>query len=203
MPSYTEIIPESYQVLLINISHQTTDLSWELGDITREIIVQLVDTHPEIDRAFIYSAIGAFAGRSARTIREYHHLAREFEIQDRERYSILSFDHFRTAATFGDLRYQALEWAVFEADNNGGRPATVDAMYAHFMDTLQGAGEEQGEDQDENTSDDAILRKYIPQMAAILRKLLDTLGQDNEYRQELKSILDTLEYTLQAKARPA
>jgi hypothetical protein len=129
--SYTRIVPEEIQNELLAIRDSSKNQSFRLGDICGEVR-QFCEANKIIaSDADLHSAVGSFAGKASRTIREYQHLAEFFPASIREEYAILSYDHFRVAATFGGGWMPVLEWAVEQCDELN-RPATVDAMEAHF-----------------------------------------------------------------------
>lgn len=135
--SYKLLIPDRYQDRLITLGQNLSVASFAIGDITNAIKNGWASVKQErgelaIAEADIYAAVGAFCGKSARTIREYASIAAFYPLEIREVYDVLSIDHFRTAMTLGPRWEQALMWAVEFADRNGGRPATVDRMCAEY-----------------------------------------------------------------------
>jgi hypothetical protein len=139
--SYSKIVPEYLQTELINIRDNSTKTAWRLGSVVGEVRQYCENNKIIASDADIHSAIGSFAGKASRTIREYAHLAEFYPEQVRIDYEILSFDHFRVAATFGSGWMDVLEWAVQQCDELN-RPATVDAMEAHFRVQPEGPTEE-------------------------------------------------------------
>ena len=129
--SYSNIIPLEIQDALLVIRDADTRNSWAIGDLTYAVIRYNQLNQTGADLQTIYAAVGMFAGKASRTIREYLYLARFYAPELRENFAILAYDHFRTAATLGERAIMALEWAVGQGDELG-RPASVDAMQAHF-----------------------------------------------------------------------
>jgi hypothetical protein len=131
--SYSNIVPAGLQDELISIRDRTTIDSWRIGDIVTETFVFCALNNIVAERQMVYAAIGSLVGKSSRTIREYHHLSEFFPDDWRSEFSVLAYDHFRVAAKFGpDKCKDMLGWAVDEVARLN-RPATVDAMEAHFM----------------------------------------------------------------------
>jgi len=135
--SYNLIIPTNYQERLITLGNQITNICWDIGDITNTIKagwdrVKRNDPELAVADGDIYAAVGAFCGKGARTVREYASISAFYPLEIREVYEVLSIDHFRTAMTLGPKWESALMWAIEQADNNGGRPATVDRMIAEY-----------------------------------------------------------------------
>lgn len=123
---YSEIIPEELQYRLMALQDILAQAYYEIGDITLEII----RTRPDISRMEIYSAVGVFVGKASRTVREYASVAEYYNQADREKYEVLSFDHLKTALRYDDTEGM-LDWAIEQVDELN-RPASVDAMEAHF-----------------------------------------------------------------------
>ena len=131
MYTYSEIVPDRIQEQLIAIRDSNTHNAWRLGDLTNLVIEHCKKNEYQVLVEEIYSAVGSFAGKAARTVREYASMAKLYPLEARMDYEELSFDHFTTAATMGERRYEALDWAVEQIEKLG-RPATVDAMLAKY-----------------------------------------------------------------------
>ena len=147
---YGDIVPAELQDELIHIRDQHTDSAWMIGDICL-MIKDLIDQEKKhyIGMMDIYSAVGSFAGKSSRTIREYAMIAKFFPKEIREAYGILSINHFRKAHSVGTLWRVALEWCI-EITEMTGRPATVDALEVYIQHNLSGyrADQEEGSEAD-------------------------------------------------------
>lgn len=152
--SYADELPMSIQEELIQMRDDATRMEWRTGDIVQEaidwnrerfrkamILGSGVDEIRPVEIMEVYRAVGAFRGKSARTIRDYHSVAcfyprgTEADPGPREKYAVLAFDHFRQAMTLGPDWEDALDWAVKQVDELN-RPATVDAMIARWAPTL-------------------------------------------------------------------
>lgn len=130
---YADIVPDALQTVLLGLRDRRTHDAWLIADITRQVIEFNEANGREIETMLIYSAVGMFAGKASRTIREYYSVGQFFEVEIREQFAVLSFDHFRIAARLGSEKaIQALQWAVEQGDELN-RPATVDAMEAKFL----------------------------------------------------------------------
>lgn len=129
---YNDLIPTDLQDELIIIRDQDSSNSWRVADIVSEVIQFNVQNEHEFVMQDIYAAVAMFAGRSSRTVREYHHIGKFFAPELREQFGVLAFDHFRHAARLGEQAIDALQWCIEQVDTLN-RPATVDAMEAHFL----------------------------------------------------------------------
>lgn len=194
--SYSIIVPDSMQVELIGLGEKSSAISWQIGDITNQLKT-IWDTigrdNPEmkIADAAIYSAVASFCGKSARTVREYAHLSNFFPEGVREWYSILSIDHFRTAATLGPDWEKALKWAVEQSDKNGGRPATVDAMIAEFAPGMNPPENPPDNDTDTTESELALDGALTPYQ--VLRSFLTNARKVKEVLPNLGIVGDDIE----------
>lgn len=122
-------------------------IEWRIGDITMRVLDFCRENFPNIPTMQVYSAVGAFAGRAARTVREYHDISIFYSLAMRQRFELLSFDHFRTALYLRQYDpIVVLSWAEEQVDVLG-RPATVDSMEAHFR--AEGTASSGEQDQEE------------------------------------------------------
>ena len=124
---YNEIIPDNLADELLAIRDSITSQSFRIGDI----VIQIAASNQTFGIMQIYSAVGMFAGKASRTVREYAAVATMYSLDIRREFEVLAFDHFRGAMKLGNRWYEALVWAVKETDSMN-RPATVDAMLAKF-----------------------------------------------------------------------
>jgi hypothetical protein len=132
--SYNDIVPDNLQAELIQIGSDHSNGCWRIGDITLTVLESVRQNQTGTTAQEVFSAVGAFCGKSARTVREYAYLAGEYHQRDRDEFQTLSIDHFRVAARLTTSnRYLALQWAEAQVETLG-RPATVDAMQAAFGD---------------------------------------------------------------------
>lgn len=195
--SYKDLIPDAIQSRLIQLQTIDRASSFEIGDITLSLISGLVGSVSGVKKADLYSAVGAFCGKAGRTIREYAYIAGFYPPEARQRYEILSFDHLRIAARLGGAWDIALDWVIRQADELGGRPASVDAMLARFGDfpvePIDDALDQ--EDDQEPTSPLSEARKAATRFVAILRPLYASLNGSEQVKIEdaittLSMILD-------------
>lgn len=206
--SYVRIIPEKYQNLLIDLGSRLSSVSFAIGDATNEIKIgwdNVKKQRPDlaVSDAEIYAAVGSFCGKSARTVREYAAIAAFFPPAVRDEYCILSIDHFRTAMTLGPAWESALEWAVSQADETGGRPATVDRMIAKFApaseppavppETIENAGPMSSAEVALNTNlaRYKLLTSFV-ENAGKLRTILDGFGFQPERRRAVEDLIGKL-----------
>lgn len=133
--SYNDIVPNDLQAELIQIGADHSNGCWRIGDITHAVLESVRQNQTGTTAQEVFSAVGAFCGKSARTVREYAQLAAIYSEDTRMEFQTLSIDHFRVAARLqdGGVRYTALQWAEAQVETLG-RPATVDAMQAAFGD---------------------------------------------------------------------
>ena len=139
--SYTRLIPQDLQEELINLRDGVTRDAWRLGDICEEVGRFCKMNAIRHGKADLYKAVASISGKKARTVREYHRTAQFYDEATRFEYEVLAFDHFRVAVRYGDDWRDALDWCVDQVDALG-RPATVEAMQAHFSDSAKGEEEE-------------------------------------------------------------
>lgn len=128
--NYSDFVPEELQMELVAIRDAVTASNWRVGDICMELERYVVAMNKDVAKMEIYKAVGSFAGKASRTVREYAHLAGFYPEAIRREFEVLSYDHFRTAAMLKDWA-EALEWCVAQVETLG-RPASVDAMEAKF-----------------------------------------------------------------------
>jgi hypothetical protein len=206
--SYTTIIPDRFQSELIEIGSISSNTSFAIGDITNEIRAawqRVKSERPDraIPEAEIYAAVGAFCGKSARTIREYSAIAAFYPPEVREDFPILRFDHFRTAMVLGPRWESALRWAVDEADSNGGRPATVDKMIAKFavVPEMPADNPDPIEDAGPQSAAEITLGNALAEVAVIqtfvttvgkLRTVLPRAGLSNENVRRAEELLSEI-----------
>lgn len=128
---YGDLIPNGLQDELLAIRDTLSRSYWRIGDIVQEVIAFNQINRRPVERQTVYSAVGLFVGKASRSVREYYAIGRMFAPEIRELFSVLSFDHFRTAARMPDP-IAALQWAVDQTEFLN-RPATVDGMIANFL----------------------------------------------------------------------
>jgi hypothetical protein len=157
---YGDILSPEYQEELIALRDSLTRDSFRIGDIVALVAYERPDILPKE----IHSAVGAFAGKKSRTVREYAAISRFYPPEVRERYAVLTFDHFRTAMSLGEKWREALDWAVEQTDRLN-RPATVDSMETAFHDNATPTNYLQAEE--ENAASE---------VATLLNKLREVLG---------------------------
>lgn len=170
--AYSDYLPRELQEELIQISDDQTRMEFRVGDIVASALAWNAQNQRAVSAMEIYAATGAFVGKSARTVRDYHTVATFYPWSVRQEYEVLKFDHFRQAMTLGPDWKIALEWA---ADQVGvlGRPASVDAMIAQFSARNEG-GEEEPE-YPGYEDDVAVIENDEEPDANPLRKLRDAL----------------------------
>lgn len=123
---YNDLIPDDIQNELLQIQSDNNKNYWRTGDLCIQALeIGAINCKP-MDA--IYSAIGLLVGRSNRSVREITAVAKFFPLEIRERYDMLSFSHFRYAIRLQNRAMEALQWCI----EGNTRPASFDAMYAHF-----------------------------------------------------------------------
>lgn len=170
MPSYDSLIDSDDVNELITIRDSLTDNSFRVGDLTNKYLER--KEIYRVSKAFIYSAVGSFSGKKARSVREYARIAEFFPQSVRNEYPVLSMDHYRYAISCPDWR-QVLEFAI----SQDSRPATVDDCIRKFGYRAQ----------DESSLEAALapIRKYIIRLP-------------NAIRDQVEKILDQLEELLES-----
>lgn len=155
--SYSAVLsPDGEQELMV-LRDTKTLIGWRLGDIANAEANAPRNT--TVPRSAVWAACASIVGASARTVREYAHIAAIFPQDARDEFAVLAFDHFRQAARLECNPLDALRWCI-EQSLLLGRPATVDAMVAKFAnlrkssETLAAEAREfDGEDEQDNSPD--------------------------------------------------
>ena len=132
MIRYADIVPDAIQVELISLRDSMTRCGWRVGDLTNAIVDHCDVNKIMVSKMDVYQAVGVFAGKAGRTVRDYAMLSAFYSPATRLEYDILSIDHFRTALRLGEAWQTGLEWCADQVATLG-RPAGVDAMEARFM----------------------------------------------------------------------
>jgi hypothetical protein len=219
--SYARIVPTALQNELIRLRDAITLTNWRIGDICTEILTYCRANHIVASKEDVYSAVGAFVGKRARTIREFHHISMSYPLELREAYSELSYDHFRTALTFGNRAHESLDWCMDEVERLN-RPATVDAMEAHFGAPIgedpqlnypgspppppantsplwqdeSVTQESPAPQQEQPISPNAFIMPHVENAWYLLKRLRDEVANFPEEIEEALPLLDTLESQL-------
>lgn len=141
--TYTMLVPEKLQAELIYLRDLLTITHWRIGEITKECIEYCNANRIRVQKEIVYSAVGSLVGKRSRRIREYLMVYNFYPVEVRadQRYVPLAFDHFLHARLLGTDYKKALDWCIEQADNHGGRPATVDTMIAKFGCDADGSNE--------------------------------------------------------------
>lgn len=128
------ILPQEIQNELMVLRDVHSMTCWRIGDLTNQVIDWAIEQQENAPtREMIYSAVGNIVGKLPRTIREYASISRKYPPEIRQQYDVLAYDYFRNALTLcPDNPASALEWCIQQGDILG-RPATVAAMVAHFV----------------------------------------------------------------------
>ena len=189
--SYSDLLTNEAQAELIQLADVQSRIEFRVGDIVSESLSWNVQNQKAVSIMELYSAVGAFAGKSARTVRDYHSVAVFFPPKAREAYSVLRFDHFRQAMTLGPNWEEALMWACEQVDVLG-RPASVDAMVAQFQPGVEQEPEPEYPETvvDEEGSELPVisLRNAVFAVRQIL-KTIDLNPSDREQAEEALNVL--------------
>lgn len=110
--SDSDIIPEEYQNVLMQVSGTLTANYFLIGDVAEILIQRAAVQKLPVTAKRIYHAIGKYCGKSQRTVRYYHETARAFSKEQREEYYMLPFAHFVFARSSGELCQAILEYAM-------------------------------------------------------------------------------------------
>lgn len=179
--NYGDLIPDYLQDELLVIRDQERESRFRIGDITNELI--------GAPKEQIYSAVGLFVGKAARTVREYSAVSKFYSPEVRERYSMLSYEYFRVAMRYKDRWQEALEWCLFQ----GNRPATVDAMEMQYAE-VEG---------NENFGD--VMKDYRVELCRILESLKGVLYYvelDKDIVRDLIGLIEKLEVSMKIETPP-
>jgi hypothetical protein len=151
---------------LISLRDSTTEAQFRVGDLACKYANRSRDFG--VTKAFMYGAIGSYYGKQARTIRSYSYVAAFYPREVRERYPILSFDHFKVAMRAEDWE-AVLEWAIGSLD---GRPQTVDACIAEFAIKPS----------EPESLDNVLqpLRRYIVNLPGFIREKIERILEEIE-----------------------
>lgn len=195
--SYSDLLPNEAQEELIQLADTQSRIEFRVGDIVGETLAWNMQNDKAISVMELYSAVGAFAGKSARTIRDYATVSAFYPPKLRESYSVLRFDHFRQAMTLGPDWEAALQWACEQVDELG-RPASVDAMVAQFQ---PGVEQEPVEPEYPDTvlDEDGSELRVITLRGALLavREILKTYDLDPSDQEQTEEALLVLEEVAQ------
>ncbi len=190
MTTYNEVIPQNLQNELIAIRDSISQNFWDIGDISLMVCNYVDDNDIPVSRDFVWRAVGAFVGLSARTVREYARVARFFNYAVRKEYEILTFSHFAFAARYEEHWKQILDFAIAEIENLG-RPATVDRLEVEF--TYGNKEYTPEEHQDILPQPRGNIFLYVNN----IRSEVERITLMEEYRNEIKDHLNAIERLLQ------
>lgn len=138
-PIYTadQFVPTSIEEALIQEGDQNSSSSWHIARIVQNLIRQYHQAQQTgADLRFRQMDLYHYAARKARkaerTIRLYFAVAEFYPPRIEHQYSILSFDHFKTAMGYGTLSraIQLFEACLGQMERNGGGVPTVEWMEA-------------------------------------------------------------------------
>lgn len=125
------------------VGARITEDSWFIGSQTQDAIDRLRSVKSAIVRgevntpyadfimAFdvmrVYAQMAMRFGVASRTVRDYYAVYAYYTDEQREKYAVLPFSHFRFAKTCGiKISEQILALSLLAMDKNGGRPPSVD-----------------------------------------------------------------------------
>lgn len=190
MTTYNEVIPQNLQNELIAIRDSISQNFWDIGDISLMVCNYVDDNDISVSRDFVWRAVGAFVGLSARTIREYARVAKFFDYATRKHYEVLTFSHFAFAARYTDRWQTILDFAISEIDRVN-RPATVDKLEAEF--TYGNSEYTPEEHPDILPQPRGNIFLYVNN----IRSEVERIALMEEYRNEIKDHLNAIERLLQ------
>jgi len=164
--SYETVIEPDDINELISLRDSTTEAQFRVGDLALKYASRAKSFG--LTKAYMYGAIGSYYGKQARTIRSYSYVAAFYPVEVRERYPILSFDHFKVAMRADDP-YAVLEWAIGSLDS---RPQSVDACIAEFAI--------KSEDHESLDSVLQPIRRYITKLPRFVRERIEEILEQIE-----------------------
>lgn len=111
--TYTDndLVTDNNQNLLMNWQHIFLCGQFSIGDIAAYEVDRATAEGKIVTNKRIFSAIGRFCGKSARTVRYYYETAIFYPAEVRDQYEMLPFSHFVYARGFGDEWQSVLDYA--------------------------------------------------------------------------------------------
>lgn len=126
-------LPETAKDALIEYREQGESAWRGIASITSDIIAEVEARGLRVNRAALYTTVGALAGRSANTIQQWTGVYKRVESLIGV-YSFLGFDHWRVllahASKSGEELKEVTERAMREAENAGYADPSVDVLIA-------------------------------------------------------------------------
>jgi len=131
-------VPDKLQIRYAARGDQISLSSWEIGDDTNELWAMAVRFDWEVNKGDVYEFMAAAHSHavSARTVRDNAAIAEFFSPETRSKYDVLTFNHFRTARSFGDEWETILDGAMRYLDERGRLPS-CDWLIAHYRGVAQ------------------------------------------------------------------
>ena len=131
MNTINEVLPEDVKSLLAALAYKGDTSLWAIGRMARDLAIEL-----PISRNILDQAVAQACGWKSSRARDVRSVATYYPNYNDNKYSVLSFSHFRTAMSAGalDKSMKWLEWCVVSADDYGGLPAPVDTLAAKMQE---------------------------------------------------------------------
>lgn len=108
----SDIVPESYQNVLIQIRDAMTKSYFTIGDISNNLIIMNSESGFQITEQRIFDAVGRYVGKSGRTVRYYSETAAFYPESIRTEFEVLPFACFVFARSMNGKWREVLEFAV-------------------------------------------------------------------------------------------
>ena len=131
---YSEIIPQSLQEELSQISTNETRNSWRIGEIANQIFINASLQGGALSFQFVCSAVSYYCGRSVSSVMQLAKVEKQFPPEIREEFDGLPFSHFEIAGKTNNP-IEVLEYSV---ENY---PISAAKISEHFGNKISMSGE--------------------------------------------------------------
>lgn len=193
---YNTLIPQHLQEELIQIGEDLTKNIFRVGDIVVAIMDFVTVNELGCTKRDVWRAVGALIGKSATTVQGYESLANFYPQSIRNKYSVLSSSHFRTAMRIDSTTEydwkMVLDYAIDRVQDYG-RPATVDELIHVFIYDLQPFEFEDEEIHSEAGS--SPIDEFVNYLSQ-LRRTAELLPIPEQMRSELLDSIRRVEFIL-------
>jgi len=131
MNTINDVLPEDVKSVLAALAYKGDSSLWAIGRMARDLAIEL-----PVSRNILDQAIAQACGWKSSRARDVRSVATYYPNYNDNKYSVLSFSHFRTAMSAQglDKSFAWLNWCLTSADDYGGQPAPVDVLAAKMRD---------------------------------------------------------------------
>ena len=170
------ILPDEAIEVGRSLLENESRVTFRIGDFINDLAVELRASATEVSRVLAYEL-----GSSEHTLRDYAYVASKVCEEHRDKYQ-LSRHQWKACLGAGDGYLAVAEWAIGYADTNGGRPASVRAIWAHVM----GMSEEDYEAEN-------YLVRYVTRLKSLMHDGSRDMKLPETYRTRLREWLVELD----------